>query len=32
MQQTSTKRIEEKAWLGGKGDLLGIVQETELYK
>ena len=27
MQQTSTNGIQELAWLGGKGDLMGIVQE-----
>ena len=30
MQQTSTKGIKEQAWPGGEGDLLGIVQETEI--
>ena len=30
MQWTSTKRIQDLAWRGGKGDPLGIAQETEL--
>ena len=30
MQQTSAKRLQNKAQLGGKGDLLGILQEIEI--
>ena len=31
MQQTSTKGVQDLAWLGGKGDPLGIVQEIETW-
>ena len=30
MQQTTTKAIQEQAWLWGEDDPLGIVQETEI--
>ena len=30
MQQTSTKRVQDLTWLGGKGDPLVIVQEIEI--
>ena len=30
MQQTSTKEIQGKAQLGGKGDPMGIVQEIKV--
>ena len=30
MQQTSTKRKQEQAWLDGEHDPLGIVQEIEI--
>ena len=30
MQQTRIKEVRDKAWLGGKGDPLGIVQENEV--
>ena len=30
MQQTSMNGIQEQAWLGGKGDWLGIVQEIKI--
>ena len=30
MQETSTKGLQEWAWLERKGDQLGIVQETEI--
>ena len=28
MKQTSTKRVQNRIWLGGKGDPLGIVQDN----
>ena len=31
MQQTSAKRVQDKTWLGGEGDPLGTVQETEMW-
>ena len=31
MQQISTKRVKDLTWLGGEGDPLGIVQETEIW-
>ena len=31
MQQTCAKGVKDKARLGGKGDLLGIVQEIETW-
>ena len=31
MQQTSIKRVQDKAWLGGKGDPLVIVQEFKIW-
>ena len=30
MQQTSAKGVQDEARLGGKGNPLGIVQETEI--
>ena len=30
MQQNEIKEIHEQAWLGGKGDPLGIVQEAKI--
>ena len=30
MQQTITKRVQEQAGLGGKGDLPGIVREIKI--
>ena len=29
MQQIGIKRIQDNAWMGGKGDPLGIVQEMK---
>ena len=31
MQQTSTKGVNDQAWMGGKGDPLEIVQGTEIW-
>ena len=31
MQQTNIKGVQEKAWLGGGGDTLGIVQEIPMW-
>ena len=31
MQETDTKGIQDEARLGGKKDLLGIVQEIEIW-
>ena len=31
MQQTSTKGTQDQAWLVWKGDILGIVQESEIW-
>ena len=31
MKQSGTKRIQYKAELGGKGDVLGIVQEIKVW-
>ena len=31
MQQTGTKGIQDKVWLGGKGDPERIVQETKIW-
>ena len=31
MKQTSTKRLEDLTWLGGKGYPLGIVQEIDVW-
>ena len=31
VQQTKTKGIQDQAWQGGKGDPLGIIQETEIW-
>ena len=31
MQQTCTERVLDKTWLGRQGDLLGIVQEFEIW-
>ena len=30
MQQTRTKRVQDKTRLGGEGDLLGIEKENEI--
>ena len=30
MQQSNKTRIQEHAWLGGKGDPLGTMRETEI--
>ena len=30
-KRTCTKGVQDKAWLGGKGDPLGIVQEIEIW-
>ena len=31
MQQTNMKRVQDEAWLGKKGDLLGSVQEIKIW-
>ena len=31
MDQTVMKGIQQQAWLGWKGDLSGIVQETKVW-
>ena len=31
MQQTITKGVPDSAWLGGKGDPLGIVQDIKIW-
>ena len=31
MPQTCTKRVQEQAWLGRKGDPLGIVHGIEIW-
>ena len=31
MQQTGTKRVLDKTWLGGKGDPQGTEQEIEIW-
>ena len=31
MQQNGTKGIKDEAWLGEKGDLLRIMQESEIW-
>ena len=31
MQQTDAKEIQDKAWLGGKSDSWGIVQEIKIW-
>ena len=31
MQQIGAKRVQNKAWLGGKGDPLEIVQESKIW-
>ena len=31
MQQTDRKEIQKQAYLGGKGDPLGIVQEMKIW-
>ena len=30
MKQARAKRVSDKTWLGGEGNLLGIVQEIEI--
>ena len=31
MQKTATLGIQDKIWLGGKGDTLGIVQKIKIW-
>ena len=31
MQQTCTKWVQDEIWLGGKGDLMRMVQEIEIW-
>ena len=31
MLQISKKRVLDEAWMGGKGDPLGIMQEIEIW-
>ena len=31
MQQTGTKEIQMNAWLGGKGNPIGIVQKIKIW-